>query len=181
MGVQRHRSGRIARRGARTGGRADHLGVAERRRHAVVLERPGWIQTLVLQIQTPRLHIDVIAYGVILLQDRLALADGHLVLVPAEVEQLAEPPHAREIQPIIPAGPAPGKVAQFAGNLDSVPVIAYIQQLAAGPTLEQRLPAVKFRPASRVYALLIGCISHSSIENFKFRILDCVSVFRAQP
>jgi len=68
--------------------------MAERRRHAVVFEGAGGIQALVLQKQTPSFHIDVLGHGIIRLEDRLAFADGDLVGVLAEAQQLAKPPDA---------------------------------------------------------------------------------------
>ena len=106
MGVERHRGGRVAGRGTGTGLGPHHRGVAERRGHAVVLERPGGVQPLVLQEQALRLHPQMLGDGAILLEDRLALADGDLVLIRAEVQQLAEPPDAGEVQRLIPLGPA---------------------------------------------------------------------------
>jgi len=121
-------------------------------------------------MQAPGLNIDVLGHPIVLLQNRLTLAYRHLVLVLAEAQQFAKAPHAREIQPVIPAGPPFAKVAQFAGNLDLVPVIADVQQLAARRTFEHRLPAIELGPAIGVDALLISCLSHIVVSRISYRV-----------
>ena len=65
--------------GAGAGGAAgaDHAGMGERGRHAVVLEAARGVQPFVLQEQLARLQADVRGHGVGALQDGLTLADGH--------------------------------------------------------------------------------------------------------
>lgn len=146
--------------------------MTERRGHTVIFEGAGRIQTLVLQKQTPVIHIDILRYGVVGLKDRLALADTDLVRVLAKADQFAEPPDAGQIQPIVPAGPALGKIAQFSGNGNPVPIIADIQQFTAFRAFEHRLPTVVNLSTRRIYTFLISFIRHmldSRISNIVVR------------
>ena len=63
----------VAGGGARGPAGADHAGMRERGRHAVVFEAAGRIHALVLQIQAAGVHADVLGDGVGALQDASAL------------------------------------------------------------------------------------------------------------
>jgi hypothetical protein len=162
MRVQSNRRRSIARGCAGAGLCADHFCMAERRRHSVILERAGGIQPFVLEKQSARLHIDIFGDRVILLKDGLAFADGDFVFIVAEIEQLAESPHAGEVERVVFGGPPPRKIAQLVGNTNSIPVVLDIEQLAALRALEaiRYGPTFELSPAIGIDALLIGPTSH---------------------
>ena len=170
MCVQSNRRRSVARGCAGARLCADHFCVAERGGHSIILERAGRIQPFVLEKQSAWLHIDIFGDRVILLEDGLAFADGHFVFVVAEVEELAESPHAGEVERVVPGRPASGEVAQFVGNANSIPVVPDIQQLATLRALEaiRDGPTFKLSPAIGIDTLLISLTSHILVSRTSY-------------
>ena len=173
MCVQSHRRRSIARGCAGAGLCADHFCMAERGGHSIILERAGGIEPFVLEKKSAGLHIDVFGDRVVLLKNGLAFADGHFVFIVAEVEQLAESPHAGEVERVVPGRPASGEVAQFVRNTNSAPVVPHIQQLAALGTLKsiRNGSTFKLSPAIGIDTLLISLTSHILVSRTSYLVV----------
>ena len=127
---------------------ADHAGVRERRRHAVVLEAARRVHPLVLQEQPPGLQADVRGDRVGPLAERLPLADGHDLVVRGEREQFAEPPDAGEVERVGAVRPLRLEVRERLRRRQAVPVVGDVEQPAALRAAERGVRQVDGRPRS---------------------------------
>ena len=84
---------------------ADHVGVRERGRHAVVFEAARGVHALVLQEQLAGLHADEAGHAVRRVEQRLPFADRDDLVRRGERQQVAEPPDAAERERFVPAAP----------------------------------------------------------------------------
>jgi hypothetical protein len=145
--------------------------------HPIVFERTGWIESFVLKVKTAGVNTESTGKIVILLKDCLTLADSYLVPVIAEIHHITEPPHTGKIKRAGFCGPSFCKIRQTGGDFNSVPVVDYIQKPAAVGALKKALPAIKFRSAARVYALLSGGIFMARHYQF-LKTIDSHSNFK---
>ncbi len=103
-------------RGAGRPAGADHAGVGERGRHAVVLEAARGVHALRTAGTAGPAQADVAGHAVGTLQERLPFADGHDLLGRGERQQLAETPDAAEAERIGAVGPLGLEIAQARGG-----------------------------------------------------------------
>ena len=129
--VEGQRGAGIAGRGAGRPPGADQPGMAERRRHAVILEAAGRVHPLVLQVQAAGRHARVLgdAFGGV--EQRLPLADGHALLKGGKRQQIVESPHAAEAVRIVAPGPLLFEGRPGSGYAEPIPLVRHIQEAAA--------------------------------------------------
>ena len=77
---------------------ADHTGMGDGGRHAVVFKAAGRIQSLVLQEQVAVIDPDIFRDMRRVLQNRLPLSDGDNALFRSERDQFAKPPDTAEVE-----------------------------------------------------------------------------------
>lgn len=126
----RQRGGGIARAGAGDPLRPNHPGVSKRGCHSIIFEAAGGIHSLILKHQATGIHSHVLADLVRNLKEGLPLADRHDLIRGGEREEFSKSPDAREAQGIEPIGPLGFKVGESARNLDAIPVVNDVEQIA---------------------------------------------------
>src|SRR5262249_42015909 len=140
---------------------AHGAGVGEGRGHPVVLEAPGRVHALVVQVQPPGVRPDVLADGLCPLSKRLALADREDLVVPGKREQLAKPPDPAELERRGPASPLGLEFLEAPRRPGPVPIVDDVHQTAALPTLERRVVERGRGATVGVDAALEGDLGHA--------------------
>ena len=130
--------------------------MAERGRHAVVLEAARRVHALILQIEPARRDADVFGHALGRLEQRLAFADGDASLDRRERQQVVEPPHAAETVRIVALGPFPLEIGQLSRRREPVPIVGDIQETSATVAGDADFIDGKGRAAGRRDALLVG-------------------------
>ena len=126
------------------------------------LKLPRRVHPLVLQEQPARLHARrTRPTRVGPLAERLPFADGHDRVVRGEREQLAEPPHAGEVERVGAVGPLRLEVLERLRHGQPVPVVGHVEQAAALRAAEGGVGEVDGGPAVGVDAALKGGRGHA--------------------
>ncbi len=129
--VEGQRGAGVAGRGAGGPAGADEPGVAEGRRHAVVLETARGVHPLVLQVQAVGPDADVAGGRFARLQEGLPFADGDAIAQGGEGQQFVESPDAAKTVRIVAMGPFFLKRGERFGNRQPRPVVGDVEEVAA--------------------------------------------------
>ncbi len=156
--IDGERGARVARRSTGREFRADHVGMRGRGGHPVVFEAARGVQPFVLEHQPPRFDPHVACDGGRILENRLPFADRDDLVLRSERQEPPEPPHATEIERVIPPRPGRLELAERLRDGQFVPLVGDVEQIAAVRAAGQDFVTAEGRPAIRVDALLEGAV-----------------------